>query len=45
MYGKGDPVEKAVDCSIVCIALDNYYVPCALKNWYYMWDKKFVYSL
>jgi len=38
MYGNGVPVENAVDCFVVCIGKD-YYVSCAMKNWYAVWDK------
>ena len=32
MYGNGVPVEKAVDCFIVCIELCSYYVSCDSKK-------------
>jgi hypothetical protein len=37
MYGNRVPVEKAVDCFVACIGID-YYVSCAMKNWYAVWD-------
>jgi len=39
MYGNGVPIEIAVDCFIACIVLDSYYVSCAMKNLYCIWDK------
>ena len=39
MYGNGVPVEKDVDCIIPCVELYSYYVSCALKDWYSIWDK------
>jgi len=39
MYGNGVPIEKAVDCFMACIGMDSFYITCALRDWYSMWDK------
>ena len=39
MYDNGVPIEKVVDCFIACVGLDSYYVSCAMKEWYSIWDK------
>jgi hypothetical protein len=38
MYGNGVPIEKAIDCFIICIGIDSYYVSCAMRDWYSIWD-------
>jgi len=38
MYGNCVPVEKAVDCFVACIRIDCYYVSCAVKDWYSIWN-------
>jgi len=39
MYSNGVPVECAIDCFNACRGLDSYYVPCAMNDWYSIWDK------
>ena len=39
------PIEKAVDCFIACIVLDSYYVSCAMKDWYSIWDKPLIHLI
>ena len=38
MYCNYIPVEKAVDCFVACVAVDNYYVSCSVKDLYTTWD-------
>ena len=38
VYGNGVPVQKAVDCFVACIELDSFYVSCAKKDWYPIWN-------
>jgi len=39
MYGKAVPVERAMDCFNACMALDDYYVSCAMKESNSIWNK------
>jgi len=39
MYRNGHPVENAVDCFITNIGMESFYVSCALRDCYSIWDK------
>ena len=32
------PSKKAIDCFIACIEMDSYYVSCAMRDRYSIWD-------
>ena len=39
MYDNGVPMERAIDCFNACMGFISYYVSCAMKDWYSIWDK------
>jgi len=38
MYGNAVTVINAINCFNVCMGLDSYYVSCAMRDWYCIWD-------